>query len=320
MEVAVIGGSGFIGTVLVKKLLEENISVRILDKNKSLFYPDLWEKVDVRFIETLLINLSGIDIVINLAAEHKDDVKPKSLYYEVNVKGAKNVCNACAQLGIKKIIFTSSVAVYGFAPIGTDETGKFNAFNEYGKTKMLAEKEYEKWFYEKPGRNLDIVRPTVVFGERNRGNVYNLLTQIVSGRFIMIGNGDNVKSMAYVENVSAFLIYLSKFTFGMNIYNYVDKPDFDMNTLINETNKILGRRKKNRIHIPYFIGLSVGYIFDIFSFLTGKKLSISSIRIRKFCANTMFKSKNISNTSFFPPITLKEALKRTINYEFIKKM
>ena len=63
----------------------------------------------------------------------------KSLYDEVNVQGSENICRACSELGIHKIIFTSSVAVYGFAPVGTDESGEINYFNDYGRTKFLAE-------------------------------------------------------------------------------------------------------------------------------------------------------------------------------------
>jgi nucleoside-diphosphate-sugar epimerase len=73
------------------------------------------------------------------------------LYDDVNVTGAENVCNACTKLGIKKIIFTSSVAVYGFAPVGTDETGLINYFNDYGRTEWLAEEKYRACFLLIPG-------------------------------------------------------------------------------------------------------------------------------------------------------------------------
>ncbi len=156
--------------------------------------------------------LKSGDVIISLAAEHRDDVTPKSLYYDVNVTGAENVCKVAEEKRINKIIFTSSVAVYGFALIGTDETGALNPFNEYGRTKMLAEEVYKKWQEkEHDKRTLVIIRPTVVFGEGNRGNVYNLLKQIASGRFVMVGNGKNVKSLAYVENVAAFIEYSLKF-------------------------------------------------------------------------------------------------------------
>lgn len=59
-----------------------------------------------------------------------------NLYDEVNVQGSENVCKSCTKLGIRKIILTLGVAVYGFAPIGTDENGTINYFNDYGRTKF----------------------------------------------------------------------------------------------------------------------------------------------------------------------------------------
>ena len=80
------------------------------------------------------------------------------------------------------------MAIYGFAPANTGENGEPNYFNEYGRTKYLAEQIYRDWQQEDPlNRTLVIVRPTVVFGPGNRGNVYNLLKQIASKRFVMIG-------------------------------------------------------------------------------------------------------------------------------------
>jgi nucleoside-diphosphate-sugar epimerase len=79
---------------------------------------------------------------------------------------------------------------------------------------------YKAWQEKDPeNRKLVIVRLTVVFGEQNRGNVYNLFRQIASGKFMMIGDGTNRKSMAYVENVAAFLEYSLGFENGVHIYN-----------------------------------------------------------------------------------------------------
>lgn len=64
--------------------------------------------------------------------------------------------------------------------------------------------ELEKWYRTHPDWNVNILRPTVIFGERNRGNVYNLLKQISGGKFLMVGKGNNRKSMAYVGNIVAF--------------------------------------------------------------------------------------------------------------------
>ena len=57
-------------------------------------------------------------------------------------------------------------------------------------------------------RSLVIIRPTVIFGEGNRGNVYNLFRQIADRRFLMFGDGENKKSMAYVGNVAEFICHL----------------------------------------------------------------------------------------------------------------
>lgn len=319
MNITVVGGSGFVGTRLIKRLLAAGHTVRIADKNDSKTYPELRVFADVREPQTLSAALKGSDVVINLAAEHRDDVTPKSLYDDVNVTGAENVCNACRELGIKKIIFTSSVAVYGFAPLGTTETGEIHYFNDYGRTKWLAEGKYREWLAKDSENSLTIVRPTVIFGEQNRGNVYNLLRQIAGGKFPMVGNGKNKKSMAYVENAAAFLEYALTFGPGEYLFNYIDKPDFDMNQLVFEIYSILGKPKKHLFHWPYFIGYCGGLCFDLLAKILRRKLPISSIRVKKFCSNTMFDSENIKKTGFRPPVTLSEGLRNTVEYEFVRK-
>ena len=163
-----------------------------------------------------------------------------------------------------------------------------------------------------------IVRPTVVFGERNRGNVYNLLRQIASGRFIMVGSGLNRKSMAYVENVAAFLDYSLKFKPGVHIYNYIDKPDLTMTSLVELVSKVLGKPIKNKFRMPFFLGLSIGFAFDIFAKLANKKFTISAIRVRKFCADSVYESA-AESSGFIPPVSLIHAIQRTIKFEFIEK-
>lgn len=190
-KINVIGGSGFIGTRLVRRLRSnEQLSVQITDKAASKAHSDLVTIGDVRSVEQLRLSISNQSVIVNLAAEHRDDVRPFSLYDEVNVEGAKNICTVAREKCVRTIIFTSTVAVYGFAPIGTNESGNIAPFNDYGRTKHEAELVFKAWQAEAPTeRTLVIIRPTVVFGEQNRGNVYNLLRQIASGRFVMVGHG-----------------------------------------------------------------------------------------------------------------------------------
>ena len=319
MGIVVVGGSGFIGTCFCSLLARERVGFKIVDKVISGSFPKFTELADIRSVEALESAISENSILVNLAAEHRDDVRPRSLYDDVNVQGAKNLCLVATKKNVKTIIFTSSVAIYGFAPLGTDESGKVAPFNDYGRTKYEAEQVYKTWQAEDPLiRTVVIIRPTVVFGEQNRGNVYNLLRQIASGNFVMVGNGLNRKSMAYVGNVTAFIQFSLTFKSGVHIYNYIDKPDFTMNQLVSWVNKLLGKSDKIKFRLPYSVGLLIGNCFDLIATLTGKKLPISAIRVKKFCSNSVYESA-IHATGFTPPFSMLEAVERTIKHEFLEK-
>ncbi|MDC0587719.1 NAD-dependent epimerase/dehydratase family protein [Gammaproteobacteria bacterium] len=312
-KIAIIGGGGFLGTRLAKRMAG-NYDFDVFDisrKDTDNIYIDVEDKNSLK-------KLSCYDCIINLAAVHRDDIRPLSRYDDVNVAGAKNICESAKENNINKIIFTSSVAIYGFAPADTDESGEPNYFNDYGRTKYLAEQIYNEWQAEDPeNRTLVIVRPTVIFGEGNRGNVYNLLKQIASGRFFMFGNGKNKKSMAYVENVAAFLEYNLSFKPGLHIYNYIDKPDFDMNTLVSEARKTLFGKNSVGFRFPAFLGMAIGYFADFVAKVTGKTLPVSSIRVKKFMGTTQFAS-SVGETGFVPPVSMEEGLAWTLRYEFLE--
>jgi nucleoside-diphosphate-sugar epimerase len=101
----------------------------------------------------------------------------------------------------------------------------------------------------------------------------------------MVGNGLNRKSMAYVGNVAAFLEYSLDFKPGVHVYNYIDKPDFTMNTLVEHVNALLGKSADIKFRLPFSLGLLIGSCFDMVAKITGKKFPISAIRVKKFCVN-----------------------------------
>jgi nucleoside-diphosphate-sugar epimerase len=318
MNIIVTGGSGFIGTNLTTDLLKTGHKVSIYDKRKSELYPDLCIVGDVRDKEKLTSTMNGIDAVFHLAAEHHDNVHPVSLYYEVNEGGAENIVDAMEKNGTKMLIFSSTAAVYGINSGEPREDSPIKTFNDYGKSKYKAEIIFQNWVKSDVTRSLSIVRPTVIFGEKNRGNVYNLLKQLASGRFIMVGAGKNKKSMGYVLNLTNFLTTLLTAGPGKFVYNYSDKPDLRVNELIRIGQNILTTNPRSRFRIPYGLGLLGGYVYDILAKTTGKRFPISSIRIKKFCANTVLNTDKLKETGFVQPYTLEEGLNRMIQTEFLQ--
>lgn len=319
MKIALIGASGFVGTRLLGLLDEskDQYELKNIDLLQSHFFPQYTIIGDVRKQEQMNKELEGYDLVVLLAAQHRDDVTPTSLYYDTNVGGIKVTLQAMEKNGIKRLVFFSSVAVYGLNKKNPNEEYLADPFNHYGKSKWQAEQVLQEWYKRHQDWNIDIIRPTVIFGERNRGNVYNLLHQIAGGKFLMVGNGNNKKSMAYVGNIVAFVKYMiDNVREGYNVFNYIDKPDFTMNELVEHVEKVLNKHIPST-HFPYWMGMLGGYCFDVLAKLTGKKLSISSVRVKKFCATTQYDATKVSQTTFKAPYTLGEGLARTLEFEFV---
>lgn len=319
MNITLIGGSGFVGTRLLElyRISGTGNKLKNIDLQHSHFFDDVTSIGDVRSLSQMKKGLKGSDVVVLLAAQHRDDVTPRSLYYDTNVEGMRNTLQAMESNGVKHLVFFSSVAVYGLNKNNPDEEYPKDPFNDYGKSKWQAEEVLQEWYKTHPDWTVSIIRPTVIFGERNRGNVYNLLKQIASGKFLMVGSGDNRKSMAYVGNIVAFVKFLiDNATDGYNVYNYIDKPDFTMNDLVMHVEKVLQKRIPSP-HFPYWLGMLGGYCFDMLAFMTRKKLSVSSVRVKKFCATTEFNSDKMLSSGFVPPYSLEEGLRRTLEFEFL---
>ena len=310
MKIAITGGSGFIGTRLTALLTQAGHDCVNVDLRGA-------NPVDILDLPGLTNALKGCEAVYALAAEHRDDVTPLSRYYDVNVKGTQNICDACDANGIKRLVFTSSFAVYGLNANKPDEQSPPAPFNDYGQSKLEGEQVLQAWAKRTDGAQLTIVRPVVVFGEGNRGNVYTLVNQIASGKFMMVGSGRNKKSMAYVGNVAAFLQFILDDRKNGEIYNYADGPDFSMNDLMKVICEKLGFARPKTI--PYAIGLGAGMTFDVIAKMTGRKFPISAVRVQKFCADTTSDACKAMRTGFQPPYSMEEGFARFIEADFAKQ-
>ena len=316
MKVLVTGGSGFIGTRLLSLLSKlQGIELLNFDKVNSDTFSEVTTLADVRDLDALIEATKDVDVIYNLAAEHADNVTPLSLYEDVNVGGAVNIVKAAKTNNVKHIVFTSSVAIYGLNRGTPDEELDPQPFNEYGRTKLAAEKVFDQWHAETDGSTLVTIRPAVVFGENNRGNVYNLINQIVSGRFVMIGDGQNCKSMGYVGNVAEFLKQQLDKKPGYYVYNYADKPDLSSQQIVDIVREEMGLQSTS-LKIPYSVGLLGGLALDFVSKVTGKKFPVSAVRVQKFCADTTINSSAAMTSGFAPPYSLEDGLRNMVKHEF----
>lgn len=311
-RIAVIGGSGFIGTHLVRALLGAGHAVRIVDKTMGAAFPQHTTLADVRDRAALEQALQGCDVIVNLAAEHRDDVEPASLYFDVNVTGAQHVVYAAAALGIARIVFLSTVAVYGLDRPDADESAPLAPFNAYGRSKAQAEAVYRAWADAASDRALLLVRPTVVFGEGNRGNVFTLVEQLRRGRFVMVGRGDNRKSVAYVGNLVAFLRARLDAAPGTQLFIYADTPHHTAQQLVARIRAALPAPRARLLRLPRTLALACAAALELVAHVRGRKTAFTRARVRKFCADTSVATHALAASGFVAPVPLDDALARTV--------
>jgi GlcNAc-P-P-Und epimerase len=313
MKILIIGSEGFVGHYLKEKLDTLSIAYDCFDiKLHGNFYGDIRRAEDFNSLPT------DYNLIINLAAVHKDNIDSRAEYIDTNVHGSENICNFAAKHSINKVIFLSSVAIYGFSDKLIDENAPHNFFNYYGESKHLAEQVYQDWQLKSPARKIVIIRPTVIFGEGNRGNVFNLINQIAKFGPLVIGDGENIKSICYVRNVVDFIIHASQHTQEIIISNYVDLPNHSMNKFTSTVSKAIFLKHRQVRKIPYLFAYSIGKFFDYLRALCKIKSSISSVRVQKFKESTVFASSSDVFSSFAPAFTLDNAIERTVQHDFHK--
>ena len=308
MKYILIGGSGFIGQHF-KSLLAQNIVLNLdIDSginNSEFEYCDINQKIKVDISKYESIS------VIHLAAVHFDF---QSNYYETNVKGTSNVLDWIDKNNnIVNYVFFSSVATYGDSLNGKDESSVQEPYNDYGKSKLEAEKLIINWKKTNSKIKTIIVRPAVVFGEYNFGNVFNLINQINSGIFAIIGNGKNIKSIAYAPNlVESVLFSIINIKDDLFIYNYSDYPQKNIKDQSFLISRMCGKNKPFKIPLVFtkLVTLPVDFLEQII----GKDLKINSMRVKKFTVSTNFKSDLIRRRGFKQPYSVSESIKNTVHW------
>ncbi|MDC8014848.1 NAD-dependent epimerase/dehydratase family protein [Tahibacter soli] len=308
MKIAVIGGSGHIGTRLVAALARHGHDVRAYATSAGRGEA---APLDVRDADALTRALTGADGAINLAAP-PPDARGAALHDAVTVGGATNLVRAAAANGVARLAFVSTVAVYGLdAPLAREDA-PLAPFDDYGRAKARAESIYAAWAAAGANRDLTIVRPSAVFGEHGGGNVRALIDHLARERFVMVGDGANRKSIAYVGNLADFVAARLDAAAGVQVYNYADKPDLSTRELIAKIRALLPAPGREPAHVPYALALAGGYACDALAALVRRPFALGSARVRKFRAETTVNVDAALATGFVARVSLDEALSRTV--------
>lgn len=208
-RIIVFGGSGFIGSHLLRSLSKaddlELISVD-LDQPKFATPGVNYITHDIRDLSTFDIE-GKIDAIYNLAAIHTTPGHATHEYYETNIRGATEVTTFARRKHVNKVVFVSSISVYGTDEETKDETTTPKPESAYGWSKWLAEGIHRSWLDEDIQRKLVICRPAVIFGYREGGNFTRMAKLLRRGFFIYPGRKDTIKACFYVEDLVQALLY-----------------------------------------------------------------------------------------------------------------
>ena len=260
MNILVTGGAGFIGRYLVEHLLNNN-QITIYDdlSNSSMEKISFLIERGVKFIrgdildfEKLLESSRNFDVVIHLAAKSdvaESVINPKDTI-NVNLNGTINLLKCCVQNKIKKIIFASSAAVYGDHDDIISEKSNTDPLSPYGKSKLDAEKEIEKYCKEN-NLKYSILRIFNVYGKGQNyqyaGVISKFLKNISENKpLIIYGDGNQSRDFVSVYDViRAIECAISSDNSGT--YNIASGKSISVNELA-ETIIVYSKKKIDVIH------------------------------------------------------------------------
>ena len=219
---ALYGGAGFIGQHLAFSILNRRPQDRVCLLDIRPPAEISWKlplqgflrsgrlqvrDCDVRDLESLRQGPAGIDIMVNLAAIHREPGHQSEEYFATNVSGAENVCRLAEETGCKEIIFTSSISVYGVHDRPVDEGSAVHPQTPYGQSKRQAELIHQDWAARTGGR-LTIIRPGVVFGRGEEGNVSRLVREMLNRDRAIGIRPDQAKAGIYIAELLEIIHWL----------------------------------------------------------------------------------------------------------------
>lgn len=293
------GGAGFIGTHFANHLLATRAVEQIFLADFRPIMPSAWPKglqlayhdgqvrpcqLDVRQPISHSDLPAQADLIVNLAAVHREPGHEAHEYFGTNLPGAEHVCAWAEQVGCQQIIFTSSIAPYGPTEEQKDENSLPVPLSPYGASKLAAEKIHLGWQRAGKGRRLLIVRPGVVFGPGEGGNLTRMVRAVLGRYFFYMGNRQTRKAGGYVKELCHALTWVmdwqEKNRSDTTLFNFTMDPAPTVEEYVEAICRVAGVQRFVP-NVPYPLLLGASYPIEAFSRPLGIHQPISPVRIRK---------------------------------------
>lgn len=317
MNYIITGGSGFIGTHLANLILEAEPQARVY--NLDIVEPGIpnhpakkcgktgatFIKQDVREpIGDLPFTPTPDDVIFNFAAIHRTPGHPDHAYFETNIRGAENVTAFAARHGIRKIVFTSSIAPYGASEDLKTEDTLPTPNTPYGISKLVAEKIHQTWQAGGEGRCLLILRPGVVFGRGENGNFTRLYWGIRKHTFAYPGRKDTIKACVYVKELANFMLWcMEHMDPGTELYNCTFEPAYSIYQIVEAMKRTTGLKR----WVPYVPNWMIMPAAVVAQCL-GSPMGICPARVRKLQVSTNICGRKMAESGYVFRYSLDDAI------------
>jgi len=320
----IFGGTGFIGTHLSQSLLEGDgdCEIVLVDLNppRSAGYAAVLLRAlatgRAAFIQHDVRNpideseIGAADVVFNLAAVHREPGHQPYEYFQTNIYGAENVCAYASAVGAKHVVFTSSISVYGPTEAVKTEESLTIPETPYGSSKLVAENIHRTWQIAAPGRRLLILRPGVVFGPGEGGNVTRLVRSLVNGYFVYLGNQATRKAGGYVKELCEVIQFgmdhQVKSGESLTLLNFSMSPTTPMEDFVDAIRDV-AKIRRQPFSFPRSFLLAVSYPINAAAQTFGLKQPVSPTRIRKLFRSTNIEAKRLQTLGYRYSYSLKAA-------------
>jgi GlcNAc-P-P-Und epimerase len=317
-SVVVFGGSGFVGTHLAPRLLEEYKTVYLADIRKPCWHKGTTLPKDDRIVYVRCDVREPIDrekfsgpigCIINLAAVHTSPGHQAHEYFEANINGAKNICAFAEDIGCERIVFTSSISVYGPGEDEKSEEMIPMPAIPYGSSKIIAEYIHREWYHRAPEKRLlTVVRPGVIFGKGEGGNFTRIANALEKGMFAYPGRTSTVKACLYVKDICSFIVAYARKDSGYFVYNFCYPQKITIQEIVGTFKKAFGYRAPEVV-IPYPLIALGAAVLNLIPLPFIKKMGLVPERIVKLIKSTNISSQKLIGSGFTFGFTLEEALR-----------